>query len=119
MKPAIGSLQRLTPSEHGAIAHLAQELRRAWGESDLDSVRLFGSKARGESKSTSDVDVLVVASHLSEQRRNFLYELVLRIVEDFGVYLSVKLFSKEEFQEYASIPSPFVRNVLREGVAVS
>lgn len=108
----------MVPStEQDAIVHLKKELARTWG-GDLVLVQLFGSKARGIFHQDSDTDLLVVSRNLTEDKKNFLYDLVLSIVDTYSVYLSVKLFSAEEFERYKQIPTPFIRNVLREGIAV-
>ncbi len=49
----------LTPGEQQTISQLTEMLRRDYG-SIIEDIRLYGSKARGDSTPESDLDVLVL-----------------------------------------------------------
>ena len=82
---------------------------------NIISIQLFGSKARGDFTKDSDIDILVVLKQPSESQINYIYELTTSLIGKYGIYLSVKIFSENEFNYYKSIPTRFIANVLREG----
>ena len=104
--------EQLAPLLH----HLCRELAQTLG-SQLDHVRLFGSRARGEARPESDIDVLVVVkgdvNYADLMQRTSA--LVARISLQNDVVISRVFISKDQFERGQS---PFLRNVRRESVAV-
>ena len=107
----------MTDQQLGQILQaLRRELSRILGDR-LEAVYLFGSRARGEARSDSDIDVLVVL------RGDFDYADLIRrtsfIVSELSlqhdVVISRAFASKEQF---AREQSPFLLSVRREGVKV-
>ena len=96
------------------------ELKNIFGEK-LNSVILYGSYARGDYDSESDIDVMALVDlekgALSKYRRtvsDFANDIDLK----YDVLLSVKLQDKFTFEKYGN-DLPYYMNVLREGVSVS
>jgi uncharacterized protein len=83
--------------------------------STIKRLILFGSRARGDQKPYSDYDILVVADRVEPSLRKALYSAVVEILASSGDVVSLKIFREAEFQRLSSIPTPFMRNVLREG----
>lgn len=83
---------------------------------NLVSIQLFGSRARGDFHKDSDIDILVVLKNPAEDQINFIYDTAMLSSCQYNVYLSVKIFSKKEFDYYKSIPTRFIQNVLKEGL---
>lgn len=71
----------LSPLEQGTLARFSRELQNHFG-SRLRAVQLFGSRARGEGRDDSDLDVVVRIEHLTREER--------RYVQDFASDLSVE-----------------------------
>jgi len=98
------------------LFNLRSELSRTLGE-QLESVYLFGSQARGEARSDSDIDVLVVVrgsfdyGDLIRRTSAAISALSLR----YDVVVSRVFVSKERFERERS---PFFLNVRRESVAL-
>lgn len=102
------------------IAQILAELRSGLEElygNRLERLILFGSQARGDATSNSDIDVLVVLSGevypVEEIRRTsrMVADLSLRTDTDLGVaFISAERYLTER--------SPFVLNVQREGIAI-
>jgi predicted nucleotidyltransferase len=95
---------------------LRQEFSQTLGD-QLEGVLLFGSRARGEERPDSDVDVLVVVrgefdySDLIKRTSSIVSALSLQ----YDVVISRAFVSKDRFEREQS---PFLLNVRREGVAI-
>lgn len=98
------------------LNELKDRLTLAYGER-LHAVVLFGSEARGDARSDSDIDVLAVLKTLSgdygdelERGLAAVYPVALRL----GRRVSVKPLVREEYEHG---DSPLLREVRRSGVA--
>ena len=75
---------------------------------------LFGSKARGDSRKSSDIDLLAVVKNKKAEEQ--IYANVAKALSLFGIYLSVKTFPKSEFERITQLETPFIENINREGI---
>lgn len=107
----------LTKKEKRAVTFLKKELIKSFPE-DVLELRLFGSKARGDYHKESDVDILVVISSLNDDKKDRIYDAVLDILHKYGVYLSVHIYSQEEFNSLNLIPTVFMQLVQRDAVSL-
>ncbi len=95
---------------------LRQSFQAIFGE-QFDQMLLFGSRARGDARADSDIDVLVIL------RGDFAYgdaiahtsETVARLSLENDVVISRSFVTKKRFEQEKS---PFILNVQREGVLV-
>jgi len=80
-------------------------------EADVSRVILYGSKARGDAESESDIDLLVATSNG--------YEGVKKICHDFeydNAFIAPMVFSREDWENYQRLKLPFYVNVRRDGI---
>ena len=110
MKPKLNEVYRK------AAAEFARRVASTLGD-QLDSIVLYGSVARGEAKRNSDIDILVVTlrpgvtrEKISEICSDFTYE------NDYAFFVSLVHFGREELDRLREVRSPFIANVLSEGV---
>lgn len=108
---------RLTEQEQKAVEHFAAALRERWG-SEIVEIHLFGSKARGDAGPESDVDLLIVTQRNDWRLKDEIGRVATRILLAEGIYLSIKVLGKAIYQRFLVLEAPFIKNVLREGVAV-
>lgn len=103
-----------TNTERSVIEEMVRRLVQAL---QPESIYLFGSKARGDGNADSDFDLLVIveASDLPPHHRE---RLAFRALCGVGVPKDVLVFTKEEFQRRAKVPSSLPATVLREGQLV-
>lgn len=92
------------------------ELTRIYGD-ELKAVYLYGSHARGEARSDSDIDVLMIL------KDDFDYIEMLKRSDDFAASFSLdndivisRAFVSDK--EYKEKKTPFLINIRREGVMV-
>lgn len=113
----LNMLETLSKTENEALKEFKEGIIKKIGE-DILFVWLFGSRARRNFQKESDTDILVVLKNPTEEQIDFIYEVAMNIGMNYGIYLSVKIFSEKEFNYYKSIPTRFINNVLREGIMI-
>jgi predicted nucleotidyltransferase len=81
----------------------------------MDTVYLYGSQARREAWSGSDIDVLIVLKGVFDygEMLDRTIDLVASLSLDYNVVISRTFISKERFENEMS---PFLMNVRREAV---
>ncbi len=106
----------MTAALETLLTGLRARLEVLYGER-LAGVYLYGSQARGDATSDSDVDVLVVLE--GEVRPGLEIRRIVDATDDLvldsGEYVSMLPLSLERFRENGSV---FVRQVRREAVPV-
>ena len=105
------------PNRTLATEEFVRRLRRDLPEHIVD-LRLFGSEARGEATSESDIDVLVVV-----QPDDQLVALETRVVDiafdvnlAFNVFISPTVVTSAIINHPVWRETPFLEKVLHEGV---
>jgi len=101
----------------GVAEAFARDARRLLGENVVEVI-LFGSVAREEAGEESDVDILVIVRENPWESQKKLADLVVDYLLNYGVYVSPKVLSVEEFEFMKEINSAFYINVSREGVRI-
>ncbi|QDA31139.1 nucleotidyltransferase domain-containing protein [Thermococcus indicus] len=103
---------------HREVAEaFARDVRKLLGDNLVETI-LFGSVARGEQSEESDVDILVVVRDYPWEAQKKLADLVVDYLLKYGIYVSPKAISLEEFEFMKRINSSFYINISREGIPV-
>lgn len=93
------------------VAHLTQRY-----PDDVLSITLYGSQARGDAKTESDIDVLVVVRHDTLALRQALTDVAWEVQFEYGVVISDIIRSAEQFSRMRADRFPFYQNIEREGI---
>lgn len=87
-------------------------------EFPVDSLYLFGSYARGDQRSESDLDLLVVFSTVEKDPFDLAYQIRRRLHDQLELALDVVVTSKELFEERIRQPWTVEHVAHTEGIAV-
>ncbi len=99
------------------ISDLYRGLQPLFPNSNMEAI-LFGSYARGEEDSGSDIDVMVLVDTPQQEISQKTWEIgdvAACILLDRGVVVSPIVENRSYFHKNATL-LPFFRNVAREGV---
>lgn len=92
-------------------------LEKAIGK-DLVEVKLFGSKARGDARKDSDIDVLVITATGDRRISDVIYSIVTDILLEDGISISPKVMGRKDYDPLYKMGTPFIRNVVRDGISI-
>ena len=86
------------------------------GNNDIKEIFLFGSRCRDDWRPDSDYDILIVVENKDRLIKDKLYDAVMEILLTMGSLISLKIFTAAEFNRLKSIHTPFMHNVMTEGI---
>jgi len=100
-----------------AVEEFVGRLRQGLSNNIVD-VRLFGSEARGEATSESDIDVMVVVQPDMDrvQFEDLIIDIAFDVNLDFGVYISPRVVTQGILNDPVWRETPFIKNVVRESI---
>lgn len=109
-------ITNLTEAEKKSIAKLKERLSEIFR---LRHLILFGSKARGDDRDWSDVDVLVlVEEDKSWSNREKLSDITFDINMEFDTQLTCILENANNWDNEGELWLPLKDNIVREGIAI-
>jgi len=79
---------------------------------------VYGSVARGEAKEDSDIDVLIVGGDGEIRRRVSEIGYDIDYENGFEIFITPVYYTREEFEHRIRVGSPFIYEVLKDGVAL-
>lgn len=92
------------------LSQAVDRLRRAAPDA---TIRLFGSRARGDASPDSDWDFLVVRPQVTSRRREMAR--LARVLRPLRIPADVLVFSQADFDQWASIPGTVLHEAAQEG----
>ena len=97
--------------DEGLIAEAARRLSRAAGESA--QIILFGSHARGDARTDSDLDFLVIEPEVDNRRAESVR--LRRELRGLGVAADVVVLSADHVAKWGEVKSTMLHQALTEG----
>lgn len=107
----------LSPMNHKSLEEFKTVVSTSFSQR-LKTIILYGSQARGDALSDSDIDVLVVLNSSENINRDWdqCIDIASEIASRTGVLISVMVCNAKD---YAEREHPLLMNIRREGVMVS
>lgn len=109
------TVQHLTDEERQVAMEFVKRVRQQF-DGQLVSIVLFGSRARGEAKPDSDMDVLVVMSSADPGIRRQIRYLAVEVWLEYGVYLSTRVCSQTHWHKLKELQTLLYQNIRRDGI---
>jgi predicted nucleotidyltransferase len=109
MKLPIG----LTENEQLALRDLKETLSEHVA---LYALSLFGSRARGEETTDSDIDVMIEVEEYTPEVEAKIDDIIFLIDLKHDVFISATIFGKRELEDGPVSESPLYKSVERDGV---
>jgi len=107
----------LTFEEEKIVKELKQNLNELLGAS-LTGLFLFGSKARGDDDSRSDIDIAIIVRGLTRELKNDILTKVAEIEFQYLICLSTIVLSEEEFARLKKRERRLALDIEKEGVPI-
>jgi predicted nucleotidyltransferase len=107
----------LSQRESEALREFSTRIRAALG-ANLQELRLFGSKARGDARPDSDLDVLVVVGDDRVRAEDLAVDIAFDVNVASDLYISPRVVTAESLADPVWRTTLFVQTVTREGVAL-
>ncbi len=103
---------------HPAVLEFKRQLQERYGDR-LARFLVFGSYARGENTSESDIDVFVtLKGNVDRKIEDEIFDIFFKIELEYDVILDVKVFSEDELQNTVLGSMPLVEQVNAEGIPI-
>jgi len=92
---------------------MSEIVRRIVVTAQPEKIILFGSRARGDARLDSDIDLLVVAD--DPQPRSLRASTLYGVLSDILIPMDILVYRPEEIEEWRNVPQAFVTTAIREG----
>ena len=108
---------RLQGRQRKALTEFRDRVVKELGDR-INAIIVYGSVARGEAGEESDIDVLIVGK--DKEIRSMITEIGYEIDYEnrFETFITPVYYTKEEIEHRIKIGSPFIHEVLKDGVAL-
>jgi predicted nucleotidyltransferase len=105
----------LSASEQAAVRAFVDRAREMLG-ADLREIRLFGSRARGQGREDSDVDLAVIVTEAGRARRHTLYDLAYDVGFAHRVELAPLVIEERRLDELRARERLLAREIDTDGI---
>lgn len=105
----------LRKNEYQALLEFKNVLTQRFPKEILE-LKLFGSKARGNSHKESDIDILIVLKKRNKKIEDYILDLTGDLLRKYEILISPIIFSKKEYDYQKKLPSIFIQILNREAI---
>ncbi|HUV89460.1 MAG TPA: nucleotidyltransferase domain-containing protein [Anaerolineae bacterium] len=108
----------LSPNERQAVASFLALLQQHYPERVLQTI-LFGSKARGDSRSWSDVDILTVVDRDDWRLSHAISILAADVSLEYDVLIGPRVIGQERWERMKERRFSLYQNIAAEGIPLT
>lgn len=106
---------KLNEIEERALKEFKETLVKRFG-GEVRTIRLFGSKARGDFRKESDMDILVLMKEIALDEKDWIIDASFDLLLKYNVLISPIVIAEERYQNLLRLQTAFIRNVMKEGI---
>ena len=104
---------KLNDHEKSVLRNIVQRLKAEFG---AEQVLLYGSAARGDMDSESDIDLMAIMPRSDWETKKRVCDMCFEAELNIGRIISVRCVSSNANQGGGIVHSPLISNVQREGI---
>ncbi|MDA2935416.1 nucleotidyltransferase domain-containing protein [Acidobacteria bacterium AH-259-D05] len=105
----------VSQAEKQVLTELKTKLAGLLGD-QLESLRIFGSRARGDAESNSDLDVVILVRSLSRRQKRQILDLVAELELEHLSPISVLVMSTDQFEQLKGRERRIALDIEKEGI---
>lgn len=109
---------KLSPKEWEAVQKLLARLQTAYGK-QIRQAMLFGSKARGNAGSDSDIDILLLVEKETWALKDEISGLAADINLEADLQIDVRVIGLERWQHMARIQAGLYRTISQDAIPLA
>jgi uncharacterized protein len=109
---------KLSPREWEAVQKLLSRLQAAYGK-QIRQAMLFGSKARGNAGSDSDIDILLLVEKETWALKDEISGITADINLDADLQIDVRVIGVERWQRMAKIQAGLYRTISQDAIPLA
>jgi predicted nucleotidyltransferase len=107
----------LSAKEKAVLKQFKASLEQVLG-TQLVELKVFGSKARGDDRPDSDIDVLAIVASDDWHIPDKVYDVATDILLQADVCISPKVISKSRFDQLSREGTSFIHNVGKDAITI-
>jgi len=105
----------LSAQESAMATAFVDQVRHLVGQ-QVSSILLFGSRARGEARPDSDMDILVVLSNLSFETKRKIRDIAADIWLEYDILLLTLVWSESHWLLHETLQTLLYKDLQRDGI---
>ena len=115
---AKSALKNLSEVERTAMLDFLARVHSAYGE-QVQRAMLFGSKARGDATSDSDIDVLLIVADETWKLRDEICNISAAVSLKYDVLLDARVIGEARWGYMSQIRAGLYQNISREAIPMA